>query len=468
MKHRLILIPGILIFLSLSCKKKELDQQQDQLLKKPATLANTNLLAEPPLTWQEHWFDHVQVLQRFYHDTSIVVYHDNDVSSTVTWPNTYLAQVWNYTKSKYGSFGPDSRLWAIFHTGKYSGGHPSTYMDASHDYRNVIDVGSSSTSAWLSGTGNDLDITTHEVGHIVEGASRNVLNSPAFGIWHDSKWMEIYIYDVYVGLNRTADVQRWYNLVANGAENYPKAQTYWFRDWFFPIYSQQGDASALNKYFSLLAQYFPKETVNNGQGNITRFSRSMNYGEFIHFWSGATGIDLKPLALSAFGTLDEQGNNWTTQLNTARTAFPGVSYLKDISGSATVSVSNENAGGASAAEGSSKLADSYYNTKFFLGGYPTSFWAQQTFASSQVVKGYTITAGNDAPDRDPKGWKLMGSNDNVNFTQLDIQSNQTFGLRRQTKKILISNTTAYKYYKLFITSNNGSVDLQFSEWRLLQ
>jgi hypothetical protein len=467
MKHRLILIPGILIFLSLSCKKKELEQQE-QLLKKPVTLASTNLLAEPPLTWQEHWFDHVQVLQRFYHDTSIVVYHDNDVSSTVTWPNTYLAQVWNYTKSKYGSFGPDSRLWAIFHTGKYSGGHPSTYMDASHDYRNVIDVGSSSTSAWLSGTGNDLDITTHEVGHIVEGASRNVLNSPAFGIWHDSKWMEIYIYDVYVGLNRTADVQRWYNLVANGAENYPKAQTYWFRDWFFPIYSQQGDAASLNKYFSLLAQYFPKETVNNGQGNITRFSRSMNYGEFIHFWSGATGIDLKPLALSAFGTLDEQGNNWTTQLTTARTAFPGVSYLKDISGSATLSLSNENAGGAGAAEGSSKLADSYYNTKFFLGGYPASFWTQQTFSSGQVVKGYTITAGNDAPDRDPKGWKLMGSNDNVNFTQLDIQSNQTFGLRRQTKKILISNTTAYKYYKLFITSNNGSADLQFSEWRLLQ
>jgi hypothetical protein len=217
-----------------------------------------------------------------------------------------------------------------------------------------------------------------------------------------------------------------------------------------------------------LAQYFPKETVNNGQGNIVRFSRSMNYGEFIHFWSGATGIDLKPLALSAFGSLDEQGNNWTTQLNTAKTAFPNVSYLKDITSQATVSVSNENSGGASASEGSSKLADSYYNTKFFLGGYPTTFWAQLTFPSSQVVKGYTITAGNDAPDRDPKGWKLMGSNDGINFTQLDIRSNESFGLRRQTKKILIGNTTAYKYYKLFVTSNNGSVDLQFSEWRLLQ
>ncbi|SDG11045.1 hypothetical protein SAMN05421827_103255 [Pedobacter terrae] len=469
MKNKRIILLGMLIFAALlSCSKKGLEESQPAMTKNAVANVNNTLLADPPLTWQEHWFDHVQVLQRFYHDTSIVVYHDNDVSSTVTWPNTYLAQVWNYTKSKYGSFGTDSRLWAIFHTGKYSGGHPSTYMDASHDYRNVIDVGSSSTSAWLSGTGNDLDLTTHEVGHIVEGASRNVLNSPAFGIWHDSKWMEIYIYDVYIGLNRSADVQRWYNLVANGSESYPRAQTYWFRDWFFPIYSQQGDASSLNKYFSLLAQYFPKQTVNNGQTNVQRFSRSMNYGEFIHFWSGATGMDLKPLALSAFGNLDEQGNDWVSQLNAAKTAFPGVTYLKDISSQAVVSVSNENAGGAAAAEGSAKLSDSYYNTKFFLGAYPNTFWAQLTFPGSQVVKGYTITAGNDAPDRDPKSWKLMGSNDGTNYTQLDIRSNETFDLRRQTKKMLISNTTAYKYYKLFITANNGSVDLQLSEWRLLQ
>jgi len=108
-------------------------------------------LTPAPATWQEHWFEHVQLLQLKFADTSVAVYFDNDVNTSITWPNTYLAQAWNYTKATYGTFGSDSRLWAIFHAGKYSGGHPSTYFDVSHDLRNVIDVGSSDPNAWISG-----------------------------------------------------------------------------------------------------------------------------------------------------------------------------------------------------------------------------------------------------------------------------------------------------------------------------
>ena len=62
----------------------------------------------------------------------------------------------------------------------------------------------------------------------------------------------------------------------------------------------------------------------------------------------------------------------------------------------------------------------------------------------------------------------MASNDGTNYVQLDSRSNETFGLRHQTKKILLSNTTAYRYYRLEVTGTNGSRDLQFSEWRLLE
>ncbi|TDQ06892.1 discoidin domain-containing protein [Pedobacter metabolipauper] len=463
----LLIATALLLALGIACKKSEV-KTQDELYGKPDAKSDVQVLADPPLTWQEHWFEHNQLLQRKYFDTSVVVYHDNDVAATVTWPNTFLAQVWNYTKLKYGSFGTDSRLYAIFHTAKYSGGHPSTYFDGGHDYRNVIDCGSSSTTAWTSGTGNDLDLSTHEVGHIVEGASKNVKGSPAFGIWHDSKWMELYNYDVYVGLGRTADAQRWYNLVINGSDSYPRANTHWFKDWFYPIYTQQGNQASLNNFFTLLSVHFPKQTVNNGIANISTYTRGMNMGEFVHFWSGATGIDLKPLALTAFGTLDEQGNNWTTQLTTARSTFSGVTYTKDITSTAALTVSNENTNGSGAAEGSSKLTDSYYNTKFFLGAYPTSFYAMLNFPTAQVIKGYTITSGNDAIDRDPKNFKIMASNDGTNFTQLDIRSNEAFASRNQTKKYSFTNTTAYKYYRLYITANNGSVDLQLSEWRVLQ
>ncbi len=284
MKTTSIFIAAMLLIIGAACKKTKPIIEEIPVKVEPVVVepnANQSTLALPPSTWQEHWFDHNQLVKRKFYDNSLVVYHDNDVSSSVTWPNTFLAQVWNYTKQKYGSFGTDPRLYAIFHTGRYSGGHPSTYMDAGHDYRNVIDCGSSSTSAWLAGTGNDLDLTTHEVGHIVEGASKNTKGSPAFGIWHDSKWMEIYNYDVYIGLGRTADAQRWYNLVVNGSDSYPRVQTHWFKDWFYPIYAQQGNAASLNTFFTLLSQHLPRNIVWNGKANIYEYARALNFGEFV-------------------------------------------------------------------------------------------------------------------------------------------------------------------------------------------
>lgn len=466
MKTKLMLLPALLLLLGTSCKKS---QETGALLSanNKAVVNSGQVLTDPPETWQEHWFEHNQLLKRVFNDTSVVVYFDDDVSRTITWPNTYLAQVWNYTKQKYGSFGADPRLYVILHTGKYGGGHPSTYMDASHDYRNVIDCGSNSSTAWLSGTGNDLDLTTHEVGHIVEGASKNIHGSPSFNIWHDSKFMELYIYDVYKGLGRTDDAQRWYNLVLGNSDTYPRANSHWFKDWWYPIYTQQGNAASINNYFVLLSMYFPKHTVSNGITNINEYIGSLNFGQFVHFWSGATGIDLAPLALTAFGNLDEQGNDWTVQLQQARTAFPGVTYSKDVTSQATITVSNENSGGAAGAEGSFKLTDSFYNTKFFVGSYPAGFWAQLTFPSAKAVSKYTITSGNDLPDRDPKSWKLAGSNDGSNFVQLDLRSGETFPARNQTKIYSFNNTTPYKYYRLSVTANNGSPDLQLSEWRLL-
>ncbi len=76
-----------------------------------------------------------------YEDNDLALYFDNDVSTAVTWPRQYLSSVWRYTKKVYGSFGTDPHMYAILHTNKYSGGHPSTYFDASHDLRNVIDAG---------------------------------------------------------------------------------------------------------------------------------------------------------------------------------------------------------------------------------------------------------------------------------------------------------------------------------------
>ena len=268
----------------------------------------------PPQTWKEHWFDHVQNINLVYSDSDLAVYFDSDVINSITWPNTYLGDVWRYVKRVYGNFGPENNLYAIFHAGKYSGGHPSTYFDASHDYRNVIDCGSNSADAWLSGAGNDLDITTHEIAHIVEIASKGVLNSPAFGIWGDSKWAEIFNYDVYLKLGRADDAQRWYNIAMGSRDNFPQPNTAWFRDWFYPIYSQYGETDVLNNFFNVLSTHFPK--------NGNSYARDLNWGEFVHFWSGAAGKNLKELARNAFGW----PNDWEQLFTQAQRDFPGVTY----------------------------------------------------------------------------------------------------------------------------------------------
>lgn len=271
----------------------------------------------PLKTWQEHWGEHKQLVSRVYYDTSLVVYYDNEVSRAINWPFTFLKKVWDYSNLTYGKLygSSDRRLYAIFHTGKYSGGHPSYYYDASHDNLNVIDCGSLSGTAWTSGLGNDLDLTTHEIGHIVESTTHGTKGSPAFALWKDSKWMEIYIYDVYKGLKMESDATRWFNLVVNGTENFPAAGTQWFKNWFFPIYDKYGGTPVLTKFFKLLADNFPK----NGDG---RYSRDLNWGEFVHFWSGAAGANLKAQATIAFGW----PGDWETQFTKAKSDFPNVKY----------------------------------------------------------------------------------------------------------------------------------------------
>jgi hypothetical protein len=266
----------------------------------------------PPLTWQEHWFEHKQLLKRVYYDDNVAVYYDDAVDRNITWPARKMEDIWKYVKKTYGSFGKEGRLYVILHSGKYGGGHPATYFDGSHDYRNVIDVGQAGT--WTDSTGWNLGATAHEIGHIVEGGSKNVHNSPAFPLWGDSKWMEIFQYDVYKALGWNDAATSLFAEMQTKQDNFPVAGTQWFRNWFYPIYNEHGGTATLNKFFELLAKNFPK--------NGNAYTRDLNWGEFVHFWSGAAGIDLKAQATLAFGWPDE----WDAQFQQARKDFPAITY----------------------------------------------------------------------------------------------------------------------------------------------
>jgi hypothetical protein len=132
-----------------------------------------------------------------------------------------------------------------------------------------------------------------------------------------------------------------------------------------------------------------------------------------------------------------------------------------------LTVSKDFPDGPGGSEGSLKVVDGDINSKFLIFDYPTDFWMQQELLSEAFVNQYTLTSGNDAPSRDPKNWILAGSNDEATWVSLDTRNNESFAGRNETKEFNFSSTTPYKYYRLYITANNGDGLFQLSEWRLL-
>ncbi|MCX2476847.1 hypothetical protein OQZ33_21115 [Pedobacter sp. MC2016-05] len=265
--------------------------------------------------WQEHWFEHKKQLKLVGSNDDVAVYYDDQMPNSVRWPIGVMGKCWAYVKQNYGAFGADPKLYVILHqvNGKdYGGGHPSPFFDRSHDYKNVIDCG---LGNWTNPVGEQIGMPIHEMGHIVTSASHGAKGSPSDALWGDSKFMEIFNYDVLLNIGMKAEAERVFTQMQSQYDDFPRARTQWFKNWFYPIYSGYGKGKVLNKYFALLAQYFPK-----GRGN--RFQRDLNYGEFVHFWSGAAGVDLKKTAEKAFGWPME----YELQLQQAKKEFSGVIY----------------------------------------------------------------------------------------------------------------------------------------------
>jgi hypothetical protein len=305
-KYKTIIWSIIIAAFSISCAKS-------QSADKSLAISKAGV---PPKTWKEHWFEHNQLLSRVYYDDNVAVYYDAGMNTSVTWPYKAISDVWAYVKKTYGNFGDSTRLYAVFHQGTYGGGHPSPYFDESHDYRNTIDCG---LGDWTKPEGEQIGMPVHEIGHIVSGASHGAKGSPSDALWGDSKFMEIFNYDVLMNVGRVDEAEKVYRQMQTQHDNFPRADTQWFKNWFYPIYSQYGKAALLDKYFALLAGNFPKD-------KDSRFTRDLNWGEFVHFWSGAAGINLKEQATLAFGWTAE----WEAQFEQAQKEFPNVKYKSTI------------------------------------------------------------------------------------------------------------------------------------------
>jgi hypothetical protein len=265
-----------------------------------------------PATWQEHWFEHDQLLTLQQTDDVVALYYDKDVDPTqATEIFPYVSSLWRYTTATYGALGP-GRLYVVIHKDRYLGCHEADHTNASHDYRNVIDCG---LTSYDDATVFDAFLP-HLAAVLVEDVADGRTGAPADALWQQGKWAEFYRYDLYVALGESAQVSTWYAqwTADTWTDPFPVANTHWFRDWSFPLWRDHGGAPTLSRFFALLARDFPS------RGGA--YTRDLNWGEFVHFMSGAAGADLKPLATAAFGWPAA----WEAELQTARTTFPQITY----------------------------------------------------------------------------------------------------------------------------------------------
>ncbi len=135
--------------------------------------------------------------------------------------------------------------------------------------------------------------------------------------------------------------------------------------------------------------------------------------------------------------------------------------LTDMQASRITVSSENNVNG----EGRVQAFDSNVNTKWLTFNY--TGWIAYQFRWPVIVGTYSLTSANDVPGRDPVAWQLEASNDSVNWNSVDSKNSEQFAQRFFTKQYTVNSaTTAYRFYRLNVTKNNGEPILQLAELAL--
>lgn len=114
-----------------------------------------------------------------------------------------------------------------------------------------------------------------------------------------------------------------------------------------------------------------------------------------------------------------------------------------LGGVTAVTASAQNTPGEAAAF----AADGNAATKWLA--FANTGWLQYQLAEAQPMSSYTLTSGNDEPDRDPKDFRIQGSNDGTDWVTVDERSGELFTGRGQTRSFTLADPSAeYLYYRL--------------------
>ncbi len=94
-------------------------------------------------------------------------------------------------------------------------------------------------------------------------------------------------------------------------------------------------------------------------------------------------------------------------------------------------------------------------------------WLQIELAAAATCVQYTVyPPGHNPTTRSPNTWTFAGSNDGSTWTTLDTESGVTSWTLGTGNTYSFSNSTAYQYYRITITANNGDTYLGIGELQL--
>jgi hypothetical protein len=186
-------------------------------------------------------------------------------------------------------------------------------------------------------------------------------------------------------------------------------------------------------------------------------------------WAGSTNLNTLGTALSIKNGATTVAFFDTTGFLGIGTISPaGVIDLKETLGTTLVSPVNMTTNSAPSpyvAAASTEINGSNQAFMAFDGSDSTKWLANTSTGTLSIDLGsgnavaavnYRITglvSGQET--RSPKSWTLQGSNDNTNWTTLDTQTNVAAWSAVEVRSYNFTNATAYRYYRLNITANQG-------------
>ena len=196
--------------------------------------------------------------------------------------------------------------------------------------------------------------------------------------------------------------------------------------------SENGDSGGTLIFSGRLTQYVP---ALRGREETVKMT-------FLSFWQQAQQI-----------ILEDDGANYTL---TPNPIHKDENIVPEMEANNTPSTHTASASTELSGFSAFNAFDRNYQTKWTTNSSTTG-WLRFDFGvfMSPIAKKYAITAPKDSATECPKTWKFQGSNDGSSWTDLDTQTNITSWVAGERKQFEISNSTAYRYYRIDVTANNG-------------